>query len=589
MVGTEFDATAADTCSSPSLTWSVSGATSANGVSTMAGLALNYGMHTITWTATDACGLTSSCSFTVNVNSITTVTALTVAPGSQQYSDVVTYTATITPYNCLGATEIGGKVYFKVGGYEVGSAGIINGVATITVPLLEDQIYDADTANPMNATSGPLKPGVYSVTAEIVASNATAYVIANPAPTSLTITKEDADLSYNGPTYFTANPNTLNGTVLLSNSVVDFNDGTTTRGAIQNATVTFRDGGESGTILGTANVPVGLVNPENLQEGIVTTSFATTLTSNESSGGGRIYEVWSGADNYYTGATEGPTTVTLGMPGQDFVTGGGFVQMTSSNGTYAGTSGKRMNFGLVMKWNPSGKNIQGNVNIIYRRVVNGVTRVYQIKSNAITSLAVENVNNAGAPASGSNITFRRATIVTKANLRDITNPLNPISLGGNLNLVVIGWESTTDLTGASDRIGVQLTGSGSAGLLFSSNWISGATQASQLGGGKMQVRSSTTVARDPEAAIADLQGFVPFEVVAYPNPSNHLFTIEVKQTASNNSPLLVVVYDLLGRVVARAERPNGEAVTFGDQLPSGVYTVEVSQGTQQKMMQLVKK
>ena len=45
-----------------------------------------------------------------------------------------------------------------------------------------------------------------------------------------------------------------------------------------------------------------------------------------------------------------------------FITGGGYLVMSSSAGTYAGGSGSKNNFGFNVKYNNSGKNLQGKVN-----------------------------------------------------------------------------------------------------------------------------------------------------------------------------------------------------------------------------------
>ncbi|MFE3849446.1 LamG-like jellyroll fold domain-containing protein [Flavobacterium sp. LB3P45] len=589
IVGNEFDATATDNCDTPALDWDVTGATTNSGTGSMADVYLNFGENTITWTASDTAGNEFTCSITVNVNKVTTTTTVTVTPISQQYSDKVSFVATVTPYNCTGAGAIGGKVIFKIGNLVMGEANVnASGVATLSdVPLLEDMLYDADLNNPLNPTEGPLKPGSKTVTTYYTGTDAD-YMVSNPT-TTLTVTCEDADITYNGHTYFTVNPNNLTGTLLLSDYVLDRDDTPTgARGDIRNATATFWNGAINGSVIGTANIPVGLVNPLNKQEGFVSTSLTSTLTSAEASGGGRIYDVYSGLNNYYCG-TDGPTPVTLALPGQDFVTGGGYIVFgNNSAGTYAGTSGKRMNFGFVMKWNPSGKNLQGKVNIIYRRMVNGVQRIYQIKGTSIGSLVVENVDNSGVTATGSAITFRRATISTKANLNDITDPLSPISLGGNLSLVMTAWESTTVNTGALDRVGVQLSGTGSAGLLFSSNWSGGKTIWQTLNGGKIQVRnlSTSAVIASKSTETDKLAEPVLFNVIAYPNPTRHNFTLVVE--GGSNEKIEVMLYNILGRTLKHIEKNDRQDIIFGEELPTGAYIVILKQGENQKTIKLLK-
>jgi hypothetical protein len=146
-----------------------------------------------------------------------------------------------------------------------------------------------------------------------------------------------------------------------------------------------------------------------------------------------------------------------------------------------------MNFGLVMKWNKSAKNLQGKVNVIYRGPDGNN---YQIKSNAISSIVVTSVDNTGAAVT-KNATYKMATVSTKATLTKLTSS-GSVSLGGNLNLTVIAWESLTDKTGKSDRISVQLAPSSGSGMLFSSNWSGGKTLWQLLNGGKIQAFDSQT-------------------------------------------------------------------------------------------------
>jgi len=62
-----WDATATDNCSSISLTASLSGATTSGPHTALNGVAFSEGITTVTWTATDGCGNTAVCQFTVTV------------------------------------------------------------------------------------------------------------------------------------------------------------------------------------------------------------------------------------------------------------------------------------------------------------------------------------------------------------------------------------------------------------------------------------------------------------------------------------------------------------------------------------------
>ena len=77
-----------------------------------------------------------------------------------------------------------------------------------------------------------------------------------------------------------------------------------------------------------------------------------------------------------------------------------------------------------------------------------------------------------------------------------------------------------------------------------------------------------------------------FDVVAYPNPSAYQFNVVVE--SSSDEKIVVVVYDLLGKMLKQWEKNKEESIIFGSELPTGVYTVIVSQGSSQKTIRVVK-
>ncbi|MBS0030732.1 LamG-like jellyroll fold domain-containing protein [Chitinophaga sp. 22321] len=85
--GTELDITASDHCSAVNFSYSLSGATTGNGVASLAGVAFHTGVTNVSWTATDACGNTGNCSYTLTVNnaqlSVTIPDAYAVKPGGE--------------------------------------------------------------------------------------------------------------------------------------------------------------------------------------------------------------------------------------------------------------------------------------------------------------------------------------------------------------------------------------------------------------------------------------------------------------------------------------------------------------------------
>jgi hypothetical protein len=359
------------------------------------------------------------------------------------------------------------------------------------------------------------------------------------------------------------------------------------RGDIRNASVTFTDQ-LNVPYPNSSNLQPGLINPGDYQQGIATSSFPMTLSGADCNNAGKTFEVWTYVNNYYTGSTAQGTLITLALPGQENVTGGGHLNVSNSAGCLAATFGSMINFGFTMHWNKSGKNLQGQINIMFRKYVSGQWRTYQIKSNAINSMSIQNITVSG-------VNYNVAYISTKANLSDVTNPNNPISLGGNLDLSLEVWDCTTNNGGQIDKIGISLigsvTGCPSNSLIFSSYFANGATLAQQLSGGNINIRSNNTngngstkvdyVTLQPEQPILK-----KFDVNAFPNPSEHQFQLVV--SSSSSEPLEIKVFDIVGKQVAMMKKNAGEPIKFGQEFKTGTYIAEVIQGSQRKTIKLIK-
>ena len=97
--GTAWNATASDNCVLGSTTYTLTGATTGTG-SNLNGATFNSGTTTVTWTATDSAGLSSSCSFDVTVTDSENPVVNCVANQSVNTdSDACTYTHTGTTWN----------------------------------------------------------------------------------------------------------------------------------------------------------------------------------------------------------------------------------------------------------------------------------------------------------------------------------------------------------------------------------------------------------------------------------------------------------------------------------------------------------
>ena len=80
-----------------------------------------------------------------------------------------------------------------------------------------------------------------------------------------------------------------------------------------------------------------------------------------------------------------------------------------------------------------------------------------------------------------------------------------------------------------------------------------------------------------------------FEAKAYPNPFANNFLIDV--TSESNSPINIKVYDMVGRLVDQQQVGvnNMQTSPIGDQYPSGVYNVVITQDETVKTLRVVKR
>jgi hypothetical protein len=234
-----------------------------------------------------------------------------------------------------------------------------------------------------------------------------------------------------------------------------------------------RDPGNYGSVLCSVTVPLTLVTPGDTKVATASCNYAVDIGSADD----QEYQIGievgpaSQGGNYQGSDGSDYAVVTVVKPFPGAVSGGGYAVNTASGGSYAGDAGKKTTFGFNVKNNKSGNNLQGHVNIIFRRG----GHLYQIKTTSTTSFTELLF---GSKAGGT------AQIETKANLTDITNPLAPVSLSGGLTLK-IGLTDNGE-PGSSDTIAFTLLDGGT--LLFSSNWNGSKTIEQLLGGGNLQAR-----------------------------------------------------------------------------------------------------
>jgi hypothetical protein len=239
-------------------------------------------------------------------------------------------------------------------------------------------------------------------------------------------------------------------------------------GNITQATVTFIDRDSKQIIA--AGLPVERIDAD-IGTGAVSFDWDVTLSRNDTA---QSYTIGIVVEGFY-GRDHGSEddVVTVARPDGDFITGGGYLINRESFGAHGGADGLKTNFGFNVKFNKKMTNLQGHFNAIVRRDDGaGGIQVLQIKSNASESLGID-------PS------FGWATFVSKSNLTDITDPLNPTEVSGNLSLIVTLTDNGEP--GTDDSIGFTLWNGNE--LWFSSHWNGAETVEQVLDGGNLAVHA----------------------------------------------------------------------------------------------------
>jgi VCBS repeat-containing protein len=433
---------------------------SANGAfnSLKAGATTNDLFH---YVITDVQGGRATGAVTVTIMGVSTTPSAVNNLASQtvQYSDAIApVTITGSDPDSAGSTLVATTAWRREG--ETFTAGLPDGL-TLTPSAPQQNSRDWTLAGMVRVA-----PGTYAVRVEIADEGGL------KASTDLTllVKPEDARATFTGALFAsTASVESGVATVTLAATIQDItalpgeSAFDSNGGDIRNARVTFINR-DNNTIIA-SNLPVGLVATNNLLTGTVVFNWNVNIgTANSQS-----FTVGIVVGGHYTrNASDDNTVVTVSKPmTSDFVTGGGYLVVTRSSGLVPGGNGTKANFGFNVKYNKSGQNLQGSINLIVR----DGSRVYQIKGTAMTSLSLSG---------------NRATFNGKATIRDITDPLAPLSLDGNATLQVKMTDNGSP--GSTDTIAVTVWNK-NGGLWFASNWDGKKTVEQLLDGGNLEVHS----------------------------------------------------------------------------------------------------
>jgi hypothetical protein len=238
---------------------------------------------------------TSATALTETVNKATTTSAVTSNVAQQQYSDLVTVTATLSPTSA-GAQAPANGVIFSIGSQQLNTTPLplVNVNGTLTATLSNYALLET--------VSGQLKPGAHFITATYTGVSPN-FTVSNVSR-SISITREDARTSYTGPTSVsTGSSTTSTATIPLSFTVKDITAAPTDpaydvhAGDIGLATVTFVNR-STGAAIATVNVAVTPIpnDPNNHTVGTATYNWSVDLGTATS----QTFTVGTIVNSYYT-------------------------------------------------------------------------------------------------------------------------------------------------------------------------------------------------------------------------------------------------------------------------------------------------
>ncbi|MDQ3049530.1 MAG: M12 family metallo-peptidase [Bacteroidota bacterium] len=517
----------------------------------------------------NVCGPLNSAAATLTVIPRNTTANISVDPNPQQYSDLVDIEVTITEANVCGAfaatgadiyigTQFMGSVVFAANGTTL--EGTLSGVA-----LLEPLPFGT-------APTGQMAPGMRNVSAVLTGTNAN-FSVTDPS-TVLEITPEDARAYYTGTCLAsTLGVNNCNAVVTLSATIKDITavagdpDYDIYAGDIRNATVTFINRETNAVIA--ANVPMGLVDPNDATIAVATFNWNVCITGNA-----QTFEVGIIVGGYYSrNSSEDNVLVNVSKPLSNFVTGGGYIILSNSGGQIAGDAGSKSNYGFNTKFNRQGSNLQGNVNIIIKKTVSGVVRTYRIKSNVFTSLGIQTETWGG-----------KSTINSKAIAQDITDPNNTISLFGNGSMQI----KFTDRgePGTSDSIAITIWKK-DGGLWYSSNWNSTTTVEQVIAGGNLKINSNNSFgSREDILAITTEESDA---ILVFPNPGQGQFNVEFQNESDERCTMTIL--DIYGKMVSEGTidvvKGNNSIELDLSNYSNGIYLLRISTAGSTKFEKIV--
>jgi hypothetical protein len=354
--------------------------------------------------------------------------------------------------------------------------------STTTLTCPANVVYTAAALTPCSALAtgvgGLTTPVTVNYANNVTVGTATASAAyggdANHNPSSdskqFTIVPRDALVAYIGQlTFMTSGSSSTTAQVTLSASVQD-----PTGSALVGATAEFIDANTGKVLASGVKVTTVAGSPAN------TATANTVVTLSTGQYGSQEYPILVKLTGNYTNsaqsATDKTATVVVSRPAAttEIIGGGTITNLSTKAGTYGATaSGTPTTFSVGLKYNKSGTNPQGKINVAIEQTDGSI--IY-IRSNSITSITTTAVTGG-----------RKATVYTKSSVARIDSAGVITTLDGGVTLRM----DAVDLSGtANDTIGFTVLSTKDSTLYYSNNWVlttAWATVAQAVGGGTIMI------------------------------------------------------------------------------------------------------
>lgn len=573
-----------DNCGNTSQEWIITrnSNTEASGTGNIGLYTFGLGVSTIEYIVTDASGKTNSCTYTITVNPLSVAPELSILPNVQQYSDKVAIKLVI-PDGVSTCVTAAGSATFTITN---GTAQIISTSALIANG--SDLEATFETLLSENPESGLMAPGDKTVSVVLNGINNSEYIVGTAESKILTIIPEDARITFTGPQLISTESNssgqaivTLRATIQDISATSDaFGDNE--NGDIRKAKVRFLNNSAPIAISGLTDADGWIINepaliiPTDKKTGVVSLVWPVNIGNEAFS----ILNIGIEVGDYYTrNANSDNTFVTIYKANSDLITGSGIILPNQSKGAYPSDPALPVIFAFNAKNSKCGKStkLDGDVIILYFRTEGTKKLAYEISSGKFISLGAD-ISNPAA---------KTAVFIANARLKNISNPLRPVLIAENLSLQVNIIDNGEP--GVKDKVAISLYSGNN--LWYSSNWTGNYTEFMKLKSGNLVVHKGVNIsnlksANDYELS-DNLTGFGLFNIEAWPNPTQSVFTINVQ---SENLIELVelYVYDSNGKLVHTYKTLPNANYSFGEDLNKGIYFIESRQGDNRTISKLIK-